>query len=201
MHLTRNRRRRSHAASPGFVPPQLATFVKRAPDGPGFLHEIKLDGHRMAARLDNGDVRLLARTGLDWTSKYPAIAQALSELPVKSAYLDGELYGVLADGRTAFSIVQNAADRRSSSSLAFFLFDLLFLDGEDLRSLPLIERKDRLKTLLTMRHPVFNSLITSSVKGLHSTGSSAKIVSKGSYRSASTRLTSQAGELGSKSNA
>src|ERR1051326_6826859 len=146
--MARNRRRRAITASPGFIPPQLATLVKQAPDGPGWLSEIKLDGYRMAGRLDNGDVRLLTRTGLDWTSKYPAIAEALAELPASTAYLDGELCGVLPDGKTAFNLVQNAADRRSSGSLVFFLFDLLFLDGEDLRSLPLVERKDRLKTLL-----------------------------------------------------
>src|SRR5437762_4438335 len=88
---------------------------------------------------------LLTRTGLDWTEKYPAIAEAVAELPAKTAYLDGELCGVLPDGTTAFNIVQNAADRGSSASLVFFLFDLLFLDGEDLRAQPLIERKDRLK--------------------------------------------------------
>jgi bifunctional non-homologous end joining protein LigD len=103
----------------------------------------------MAARLEKSDVRLLTRIGLDWTSKYPAIAEALAELTTSSAYLDGELCGVLADGHTAFNIVQNAADTRTSSSLVFFLFDLLFLDGEDLRAQPLIERKDRLKMLLT----------------------------------------------------
>jgi len=102
----------------------------------------------MAARLDNGDVRLLTRTGLDWTSKYPAIAEALAEVAASTAYLDGELCGVLPDGRTAFNLVQNASHTRSSGSLAFFLFDLLFLDGEDLRPMPLIERKDRLKRLL-----------------------------------------------------
>src|SRR5438045_271809 len=111
MTLTRNRRRRAFSASPGFIPPQLATLVTQAPDGPGYLHEIKLDGYRMLGRLDSGEV-LLTRTGLDWTSKYPAIAEALSELPAKTAYLDGELCGVLPDGRTAFSIVQNAADNR-----------------------------------------------------------------------------------------
>jgi bifunctional non-homologous end joining protein LigD len=111
------------------------------------LHEIKLDGYRMHARLDSGDVRLLTRTGLDWTAKYPAIAEAIAELPARTAYLDGELCGVLPDGRTAFNLIQNAADTRNGS-LVFFLFDLLFLDSEDLRALPLIERKDRLKTLL-----------------------------------------------------
>jgi len=95
MALTRRRRTSPLAASPGFIPPQLAALVKQAPDGPSWLHEIKLDGYRMAARLNTGDVRLLTRTGLDWTSKYPAIAEALAELPVKAAYLDGELCGVL----------------------------------------------------------------------------------------------------------
>ena len=103
--MARNRRRRAITASPGFIPPQLATLVKQAPDGPGWLSEIKLDGYRMAARLDNGDVRLLTRTGLDWTSKYPAIAEALAELPASTAYLDGELCGVLPDGKTAFNLV------------------------------------------------------------------------------------------------
>src|SRR5580700_10636636 len=113
MALTRHHRARAARLSPGFIPPQLAMLVKQAPNGPGYLHEIKLDGYRMAARLDNGDVRLLTRTGLDWTTKYPAIAQAIAELPANTAYLDGELCGVLPDGRTAFNIVQNAADTRS----------------------------------------------------------------------------------------
>src|SRR5438477_6026076 len=149
MARTHQRRRRALIVSPGFIPPQLATLVTQAPNGPTWAHEIKLDGYRMAARLEKSDVRLLTRTGLDWTSKYPAIAEALAELTTSSAYLDGELCGVLADGHTAFNIVQNAADTRTSSSLVFFLFDLLFLDGEDLRAQPLIERKDRLKMLLT----------------------------------------------------
>jgi|SRR5580704_11632095 ATP-dependent DNA ligase len=147
MAVARHRRRRSPTASPGFIPPQLATLVTQAPDGPAWLHEIKLDGYRMHSRLDNGDVRLLTRTGLDWTPKYPAIAEAIAELPAKTAYLDGELCGVLPDGRTAFNLIQNVADTRNGS-LVFFLFDLLFLDGDDLRALPLIERKDRVATLL-----------------------------------------------------
>ena len=112
MARTHQRRRRAPTASPGFIPPQLAVLVKQAPEGPGWLHEIKLDGYRMHARLHSGDVRLLTRTGLDWTFKYPAIAEAIAELPASVAYLDGELCGVLPDGRTAFNVVQNAADSR-----------------------------------------------------------------------------------------
>jgi DNA ligase D-like protein (predicted ligase) len=152
MALTRHRRTRAARATPGFIPPQLAVLVKQAPDGSAWLHEIKLDGYRMHARLDDGDVCLLTRTGLDWTHKYPAIVEAIAELPVKTAYLDGELCGVLADGRTAFNLIQNAADTRNGS-LIFFLFDLLFLDGEDLRGLPLVERKARLAMLLTDAPP------------------------------------------------
>src|ERR1700722_7928512 len=83
---------------PQFVPFQLSQPVEKPPSGPQWVHEIKLDGYRMAARIDNGHVRFLTRTGLDWTSKYPGAAAALANLNVKTAYLDGELCGVDAAG-------------------------------------------------------------------------------------------------------
>jgi len=135
-------------ALPAWVKPQLATLVKEAPDGSDWLHEIKLDGYRMHARLDAGRVQILTRRGNDWTAKYPAIAKALAGLPARNAYLDGELCGVLPDGKTAFNLIQNATDT-GQGSLVFFLFDLLFLDGEDLIASPLVERKARLTALLT----------------------------------------------------
>ncbi len=151
--------RTEQASPPTWIKPQLAALVKAAPDSPEWLHEIKMDGYRMHARLhrsatqsgalDAGRVNILTRRGNDWTDKYPAIAKDLSGLPAKSAYLDGELCGVLPDGRTAFNLIQNASDTGRSGSLVFFLFDLLFLDGEDLMALPLIERKARLAKLLT----------------------------------------------------
>ena len=85
-------------ALPSWIRPQLTQLVKEPPDGPGWLHEIKFDGYRMHARLDHGAVRLLTRTGLDWTHKYPAIAAAVASLPAGQAYLDGELCGVRPDG-------------------------------------------------------------------------------------------------------
>ncbi len=85
---------------------------------------------------------------LDWTRKYPAIADALKTLPASQAYLDGELCGLRPDGTTAFDIIQNAAEPGHAAALVFFLFDLLFIDGEDLTRLPLIERKSRLAKLL-----------------------------------------------------
>ncbi len=129
------------------IKPQLSKLVERAPEGHDWLHEIKLDGYRMHARFDARRVQILTRRGNDWTEKYPAIAKSIAALPAHNAYLDGELCGVLPDGRTAFNLIQNATDT-GEGSLVFFLFDLLFLDGENLTALPLVERKTRLASLL-----------------------------------------------------
>src|SRR6201984_1298 len=142
--------RRSEAtALPGWIKPQLTRLVDQAPDGPEWLHEIKFDGYRMHARLDHGAVRLLTRTGLDWTHKYPAIAAAVASLGARQAYLEGELCGVRPDGITSFSMIQLASDSGNAASLVFFLFDLLYLDGDDVGARPLIERKARLAALLS----------------------------------------------------
>jgi DNA ligase D-like protein (predicted ligase) len=131
-----------------WIRPQLTQLVDAASDGPGWLHEIKFDGYRMQARLDRGAVRLLTRTGLDWTHKYPAIADAVASIGATQAYLDGELCGVRPDGVTSFSMIQLASDSGNAAALVFFLFDLLHLDGEDLCPLPPFERKERLAALL-----------------------------------------------------
>jgi DNA ligase D-like protein (predicted ligase) len=136
------------AALPQWIRPQLTELVDAAPDGADWLHEIKYDGYRMHARLDHGAVRLLTRTGLDWTHKYQAIAGAVSSLGARQAYLDGELCGVGSDGVTSFSMIQTASDSGNAAALVFFLFDLLYLDGEDVSARPLIERKARLAALL-----------------------------------------------------
>jgi len=95
------RRRTEATALPDWVKPQLAKLVDQPPEGPEWLHEIKFDGYRMHARLDRGSVRLLTRTGLDWTHKYPAIALVVASLLARQAYLDGELCGVRPDGTTS----------------------------------------------------------------------------------------------------
>src|SRR5207302_874049 len=93
--------RRSRAAAlPDWIAPQFTQLVDAAPDGDQWLHEIKFDGYRMHARLDRGAVKLLTRTRLDWTHKYPAIAAAVASLRARQAYLDGELCGVFPDGLT-----------------------------------------------------------------------------------------------------
>src|SRR5947207_4727891 len=111
MVATRSRKRsataplqRDPAKMPPWIPPQLTRLVTEAPDGAEWWHEIKFDGFRFHARLDHGQVRLLTRTGLDWTGKYPTIADAVSRLPAQQAYLDAELCGVRPDGTTSFSL-------------------------------------------------------------------------------------------------
>ena len=101
----------------------------------------------MAARIEGGKVQLLTRSGLKWTDKYPATAAALAKLPVKSAYLDGELCGVRSDGVTSFELMQQSADA-GYGGLVHFAFDLIELDGVDVARLPLLERKERLARLL-----------------------------------------------------
>jgi bifunctional non-homologous end joining protein LigD len=143
------RQRREPTALPAWIKPQLTKLVDQPPDGSEWLHELKFDGYRMHARLDRGAVRLLTRTGLDWTHKYPAITAAVATLPARQAYLDGELCGVRPDGTTSFSLIQNASDSGNSGALVFFLFDILRLDGEAIAPLPLTERKERLRLLLS----------------------------------------------------
>src|SRR5438477_7821401 len=134
---------------PAWVKPQLTKLIGEPPDGSEWLHEIKFDGYRMHARLDRGAVRLLTRTGLDWTHKYRGIAEAVSSLPARQAYLDGELCAVRPDGTTSFSLIQNASDTGNGDALVFFLFDLLHLNGESTSARPLKERKERLSALLS----------------------------------------------------
>jgi bifunctional non-homologous end joining protein LigD len=101
----------------------------------------------MHARIDGRDIKLLTRTGLDWSHRYRSTIEALRSLPVKSAYLDGELCALRPDGVPAFSRLQAAMDEGQTGQLVFFVFDLLFLDGERTASLPLTERKERLQQL------------------------------------------------------
>ncbi len=131
-----------------WIPPQLTQLSDAAPSGPQWLHEIKLDGFRMAARIERGRAQLLTRTGLDWTEKYPSMFAALATVPAKTAYLDGELCGIGDDGLPSFSQTQAASDGERGVSLVYYAFDLLHLDGRDTARLPLIERKALLEPLI-----------------------------------------------------
>jgi bifunctional non-homologous end joining protein LigD len=137
------------AAMPDFVAPELCTSVERPPSGEGWCHEIKFDGYRVQLRVEDGDARLKTRKGLDWTDKFQAIAREGSALP--DALIDGEIVALDHDGAPDFSTLQAAISDGKTDDLIFYAFDLLFADGEDLRSLPLGKRKARLKKLLEAR--------------------------------------------------
>lgn len=133
---------------PSFIPPQLSLLVKVPPAGRDWAHELKYDGYRIQARLSGGKVKLLTRTGLDWTDRYETTAKAVSKVGAQAAYLDGELCAVRSDGTTSFAELQAATDARRTTNLVYFVFDLLHVDGRDLTSLALLERKETLKKLL-----------------------------------------------------
>lgn len=135
-------------ALPNFVEPCLATLSDKAPDGDAWVHEIKFDGYRLQARLERGRVKLLTRHGLDWTAKFPAVSQAIAKLAAKTALIDGEVVVEGEDGISSFSLLQQALSSGDEGRMAFYAFDLLHLDGTDLRPLPLTTRKAALAKLL-----------------------------------------------------
>src|SRR5205085_4007954 len=105
------------------------------------LHEIKYDGYRLLARIEQGKVRLITRKGLDWTGKFPALARALGALPAVTALIDGELVALAPDGTTSFADLQDRIATGRTDDLVFFAFDLLYRDGFDLTGAALEARK------------------------------------------------------------
>ncbi len=142
------------SSPPKFVAPQLSLLVEAPPDGADWVHEIKWDGYRIHIRIEDGVACLLTRTGLDWTHRYKGIAKAAAAPAVRNAYLDGELCALRPDGTASFDDLQAATDGRKRIPLVYFAFDLLYLDGEDLRKHPLRERKQRLRELAAPDGPV-----------------------------------------------
>ena len=132
---------------PPFVEPQLATLVPKAPEGDDWIHELKFDGYRILARVDQGRVTLLSRRAKDWTPKFPGVRDGVARLPARTALIDGEVAVPLPDGRTSFQALQNALGRNGAGAV-YYVFDLLHLDGRDLRGEPLEARKQALKDLL-----------------------------------------------------
>ncbi|SIQ45564.1 DNA ligase D [Bosea sp. TND4EK4] len=137
------------AAMPDFVEPMLASLVAAAPTGDRWLHEIKFDGYRLQARIEAGRVKLLTRSGLDWTKKFgKAVVTALQQLPPGTAIIDGELVVETDAGASDFSALQADLSEGRSDRFAFYVFDLLYLDGYDLTALPLAKRKSLLEPLV-----------------------------------------------------
>ena len=149
---TRTARKTKAAALPDFVPPALATLATRPPEGDDWLHEIKFDGYRLAARIEGGQARLLTRGGLDWTHRFgPRIVQALADLPVTTAYLDGEVIVEGATGASDFTALQADLSAGRDDRFVLWLFDILHLDGADLTLQPLTDRRATLRTLIPDR--------------------------------------------------
>ena len=144
----RDRAARAKTTLAKFVEPELATLVSAVPEGQNWLHELKFDGYRILCRIDNGRVSLLTRNAQDWTSRFRPLAQAAKQLDVGQALIDGEVIAVDDQGKHSFQVLQNVLKHGDSAELVYYAFDLLHLDGHDLRSEPLRKRKELLQRLL-----------------------------------------------------
>ena len=128
------------AEMPGFIKPQLATLKAKAPSGDQWLHEIKFDGYRVQVHLANEAVQIFTRRGHDWTHRFKKVAHDAWHIKAGSAVIDGEIVVPAADGTTDFSVLQNEL-KGKSTSIVLVAFDLLYLNGRDLRKVPLFQRK------------------------------------------------------------
>jgi bifunctional non-homologous end joining protein LigD len=129
---------------PGLIPPALATSITKVPSGDRWIHEVKFDGYRVQVHIANEAVRIFTRNGHDWTNRFAKIAADAWHLNVKSAIIDGEVIAPSADGVSDFSVLQNEL-RGKSTKLVLYAFDLLYLNGYDMRKAPLFERKAALR--------------------------------------------------------
>jgi len=136
---------RTKGALPKFRDFQLATLVDSVPAGSRWLHEVKYDGYRVMIAIAGGKVKIYSRSGLDWTDKFPGVAEAAATLNVASALIDGEVVA-FKDGKPSFSALQDAI--ANGGEMTLFAFDLLELDGEDIAALPNIQRKERLRPVI-----------------------------------------------------
>ncbi|HZD39617.1 MAG TPA: DNA ligase D [Terriglobales bacterium] len=133
---------------PAFYGPELATLVDRVPQGSGWLYEIKLDGYRMLCRIHEGRASFLTRHAQDWTGHFKGLASMAEKLPVREALLDGEVVAMDENGKPDFQLLQNSLHQKGRAALLYYVFDLLFIDGQDVTHSPLRSRKALLQKLL-----------------------------------------------------
>jgi len=131
-----------------FIRPELATLIDAAPEGDSWLHELKFDGYRLIARVDGRAVTLITRSGLDWTERFDAVRKALAGLKLRDAVLDGEVVALDEKGISNFTTLQKALSEGRTDGLVYQVFDVLHSDGEDCREQKLLERKEKLASLL-----------------------------------------------------
>src|SRR5882757_1969169 len=136
------------APFPGFIEPALATSIEKVPSGERWIHEIKFDAYRVQVHLANETARIFTRRGHDWTNRFKKVAHDAWRIKANSAVVDGEIVVPAADGTTDFSVLQNEL-KGKSTSIVLVAFDLLYLNGRDIRKLPLFQRKAELKKILT----------------------------------------------------
>jgi DNA ligase D-like protein (predicted 3'-phosphoesterase) len=142
----------SDKAPPAFIAPELATLVSDPPSGDGWVHEIKFDGYRALCRIAGGKTKLLTRNNNDWTDKFKFIAEQMGDLDIDNAILDGEITTIDETGAMSFGALQQALSNRAQDKLHYYLFDALYLNGEDLRRKPLLERKQALRDVIPSGH-------------------------------------------------
>jgi bifunctional non-homologous end joining protein LigD len=135
------------APYPGFIEPALATSIDKVPKGERWIHEIKFDGYRVQLHIANEGTTVLTRNGIDWTRRFKKIAGDAFLINASSAIVDGEVVVPAADGTTDFSVLQNEL-KGKSTSIVLVAFDLLYLNGRDLRTVPLFQRKAELKKII-----------------------------------------------------
>jgi bifunctional non-homologous end joining protein LigD len=136
------------ASMPKTIDVELATLAQSPPEGDEWLHEIKFDGYRMLCRIADGKALFISRNGKDWTSKFLSLARGAKKLPVTDAILDGEVVVLERDGTTSFQALQNAFQTNGGAPFLYYAFDLLFLNGHDIRQAPIETRKELLSQLI-----------------------------------------------------
>ena len=151
--------RKAAAALPATLAPQLATLVSQAPAGPGWLYEIKWDGYRIVARVEDGKAALVTRNGNDWTERMPQLAEAVAALGLASGWIDGEIVVLGPNGAPDFNALQKAFDGSRTGSIRYCVFDLPFADGTDLRAEPLHVRRARLEAIVDAAPPAVRERI------------------------------------------
>jgi bifunctional non-homologous end joining protein LigD len=135
------------APLPGFIEPALATSIEKVPSGERWIHEIKFDGYRVQVQLAHETVKIFTRRGNDWIKRFKKVAHDAWRIKAASAVIDGEIVVPAADGTTDFSVLQNEL-KGSSKTIVLVAFDLLYLNGQDIRKEPLVRRKAELKKII-----------------------------------------------------
>jgi ATP-dependent DNA ligase len=158
--------RRSGSDRLSFIPPLSPTLADKLPEGEGWIHEMKFDGYRSQIVIDRRGVRIFTRSGIDWTEKYRELAKVADELNVVSAIVDGEIIVLNAAGHPDFRELRKAITRRPHD-LYFVAFDLMHLNGHDLRDMPLIDRRDILQDLIPKgQHIQFSEALPGDAKSI-----------------------------------